>query len=340
MRTLPDAPPIRRTEYHHRRLRARLPRPGKLVWVVVLLLVALPAAGLGIGWVTWKRIPRAAVTPLPPPGNVETVLLVGSDSRQDLQAESSGQFGGAKVGGQRADTIMLLVLPPGHGRAPMLSLPRDLRVTVGGRTGKLNGAYNQGPQGIIEAVRSVTGMDVNHFVEVNFDGFRDLSAAAGGVNICVDAPVRDEFSNLNLPAGCHDLAGDQALAWVRSRHLEKLQGDRWVKDPLGDISRIKRQQEFMKKLAAELAGPGTLAHFPSLMRATDDFRIDPGFSYWHALRLAYRFGLNHDVAYVTLPAVPRNIRGVSYMVADDAKAGPVLADLRAGKETPPQEPAK
>lgn len=272
-----------------------------------------------------------------PPGNVETILFVGSDTRQDLREDEPG-FGGQSITGDRADTIMLMVLPPGHEKATMLSIPRDLRVTYQdkagkSRTGKINGAFNGGPATMVGAVQAATGLTVNHFVQVNFDGFRDLSSAVGGVEICVDTPVEDAYSGLDLPAGCHNLEGDQALAWVRSRHFKKIVDGKPVADPTGDAGRIKRQQEFMTKLVAQMASPSAVLHLGQLSSAAQmSFRLDPGFSYWHMLRLGYRFlpSPSQKLQFVTLPGDQTRIGGLSYVVKTQASEE-FLAQLRSGQ---------
>ncbi|MCC7076747.1 MAG: LCP family protein [Acidimicrobiia bacterium] len=303
--------------------------------VAALLLVPVVAIGAGLlyGWFQWNRIPREeSLGELPAPGDVETILLVGSDTRADL-ADGDARFGA--VEGQRADSIVLLVLPPGHQKATMLSIPRDLRVDIPGRgVGKINGAFNGGAPMMVAAVQAATGLSVNHYVEVNFDGFRELSSAVGGVEICVDVPVRDQYSLLDLEAGCHVLTGDSALAWVRARHLERFENGAWRSDPTGDFGRMQRQQEFLQKLLGKMGSPSSVLHLPAIASAAQAaFRIDPGFSYWHALRLGLRFAPSPGakLQFATLPSEPKNIGGVAYVVPTEPTAGQLLEQLRSGQ---------
>lgn len=302
--------------------------------VSVVVLVAV-LGGLAYMWWSWESVPVAkGLGPLPPVQKVETILLVGSDSRADLEG---GRFGGSSVTGQRADTILLLVLPPGHAKATAVSIPRDLRVDMpGGKgAGKLNGAFNGGASAMVQAVQSATGLTVNHYLEINFDGLRDLSRAAGGVVVCTDHPVRDKFSDLDLPnPGCQNLEGDAALAWVRSRHHEELIDGKWREDPMGDLGRIVRQQEFLTKLVGSLAQPDTALRLPQLASAVRaDFQRDPGFSFWHLMHLGLRFAPSpgSKLQFTTLPVEPKTIGGVSYVVPKQPEMKQFLSELQSGQ---------
>lgn len=302
--------------------------------MAVAAVLFVVVAAFGYLWWSWESVPVArGLGPLPAVQKVETILLVGSDSRADLEG---GRFGGASVSGQRADTIMLVVMPPGHAKTTVVSIPRDLRVDIPGKgTGKLNGAFNGGAASMVQAVQSATGLTVNHYLEINFDGLRDLSKAAGGVVICTDHPVRDKFSDLDLPnPGCQNLQGDQALAWVRSRHHEELVDGKWRQDPAGDLGRIARQQEFLTKLMGSLAEPDTALHVTDLGGAVrKDFQRDPGFSYWHLLHMGMRFAPSPGarLQFTTLPVEPKMIGGVSYVVPKQPEMNQFLDDLKSGR---------
>lgn len=307
-------------------------RKAILIAAVVLLVAVL--AGVGYGWWAWESVPVAkGLGPLPAVGKVESVLLVGSDSRSDVEG---GRFGGASVTGQRADTILLMVMPPGHAKATVISIPRDMRVDIPGKgVGKLNGAFNGGASLMVQAVEAATGITVNHYLEINFDGLRDLSKAAGGVEVCTEHPVRDKFSDLNLPnPGCQNLEGDTALAWVRSRHHEELIDGKWRQDPTGDLGRIARQQEFLTKLMGSLAEPDTALRFPDLSSAVQqDFQRDPGFSYWHLMHLGVRFmpSPGSKLQFTTLPVEPKTIGGVSFVVPKQPEMKQFLSQLQNGQ---------
>lgn len=306
----------------------------RIFLAVLAVMVVAALASSAYMWWSWEAVPVAkGLGPLPAVQKVETLLLVGSDSRADVQG---GRFGGNSVSGQRADTILLFVMPPGHAKTTVVSIPRDLRVEVPGKgSGKLNGAFNGGASSMVQAVQSATGMTVNHYLEINFDGLSDLSKAAGGVVICTEHPVRDKFSDLDLPnPGCQNLQGDMALAWVRSRHHEELIDGKWRQDPTGDLGRITRQQEFLTKLMGSLAEPDTALRLPELAGAVKkDFQRDPGFSYWHLMHMGVRFvpSPSSRLQFTTLPVVPKTIGGVSYVVPKQPEMDQLLSDLKAGR---------
>lgn len=164
------------------------------------------------------------------------VLLVGSDSREG-------------VDGARADTMLILYRPP-TGQSVLISLPRDSYVTIPGYgEDKLNAAYSYGGDALLEdTVEQATGVQLDGYLEIGFDGFTDLVDAVGGIEVCVDEAVQDDFSGLDLPAGCSDIDGTMALAYVRMRYA----------DPEGDIGRAKRQREVIGKVVKKAATPATI----------------------------------------------------------------------------------
>jgi LCP family protein required for cell wall assembly len=262
------------------RRRRRLAIAGSSL-VVVLLAGVGGAAGVA-AW-RWDHVDRVAihtVEHLPstetPPDDLApmTVLVVGSDERTGPEAE--------QVGGARADTMALVRLDPRARDATVLSLPRDLWVPLAGtgREGRLNSALDTGPEELVASVEQLTGVGVDHYVELRFDGFRDLVDAVGGVDVAVDAPSRDANTGIDLPAGCAHLDGEAALAWVRSRHLEQLVHGRWVMDPTSDLGRVARQQAFalatLQALGRTSTSPADLDRLTSVLArdATIDDRLD------------------------------------------------------------------
>src|SRR5262249_4937567 len=165
------------------------------------------------------------------PGQPMNVLLVGSDNRADLTgadaARNQRDENGNLVTGQRSDTIMVVHVDPRSTKATILSIPRDLWVPIYGtnHSGRINEAYNgggvQGASRLIKTITTNLGIPIDHYAEVDFVGFKKMVSAVGGVPIYIAAPARDKYSDLNIPqAGCITLTGDQALAWVRSRHFQ------------------------------------------------------------------------------------------------------------------------
>lgn len=177
-------------------------------------------------------------------------LLVGSDSRAGISPDDPdfGAIGGEdEVGGERADVIMILRRDRDGGVA-LTSIPRDLYVPIAGtgRSGRINGAFNEGPERLVATVTDSLGVPIHHYVEVDFVGFRDIIDAVGGVDLCVEYVVRDLGSGLYLEPGCQTLDGTMALAFARSRYYEEFRDGEWRMDGSADLGRIRRQQLFMR----------------------------------------------------------------------------------------------
>ncbi|CAB4331781.1 unannotated protein [freshwater metagenome] len=187
-------------------------------------------------------------------------LLVGSDSREGLTKAERKQLHTGKDGGsQRTDTIMLVHID-GSGKSTLVSLPRDSYVTIPAHTAldgssvedrknKINSAFGKGGAPLlVETVERNTGLHIDHYMEIGFKGIRDITDAVGGVNMCVPADVTDENSGLSLLAGCQELDGKNALAYVRMRYA----------DPKGDLGRVERQQQFLSSVMKKVATPAVL----------------------------------------------------------------------------------
>lgn len=260
-------------------------------------------AAAGFAYVEYRnhQIRKLSVSGLAvdPPSGVENILLVGSNSRCALNGKQAAQFGScAQVGGARSDVTMLLHLDPANHSAFILSIPRDLFVPIPGTTAanRVDAALNAGPTRLVHTIEDDLGIPINHFVELNFDTFQGVVNALGGINMEFPDPVKDAYSGLNVPIpGCHHLNGTQALAVVRARHLYYKQNGQWLYDGLGDISRIDRDHEFLKVLAASIKGrldnPVTVnSIFGSI---APDLLVDKGFSMSEMINLVLGFrGLN------------------------------------------------
>jgi LCP family protein required for cell wall assembly len=148
-------------------------------------------------------------------------LIIGSDTRAFVDSAADEQHFGDAQGqsGQRSDTIMVAHVDPTTGTGMLVSFPRDLWVDIpGAGKSRINAAFNIGPQRVIETIKQDFDVDINHYLEVNFAGFRDIVSALGSVPLFFPAPARDKKTGLNVPeAGCQNLNGEQAFAYVRSR---------------------------------------------------------------------------------------------------------------------------
>jgi LCP family protein required for cell wall assembly len=191
------------------------------------------------------------------------ILLVGNNTRTGLDPGEAAQFGSSTlVAGARSDVTMILHLDPVKNAASLLSIPRDLFVpmptnSVAGPYGKIDGALNgtngspggaDGPNNLIAAIQDTLGIPINHYVEINFDGFQRTIDAIGGISMSFPAQLRDAESGLNIAAtGCQRLNGRTALAVVRARHLQyKTPNGGWASDPLSDLARIRRDHTFLR----------------------------------------------------------------------------------------------
>ena len=216
-----------------------------------------PDSAAGTGLTATTEAPTSSSAPGTMPDQAINVLLVASDSRQCIDPNSpyAGAFGtGIAVAGERSDTIMLLRLDPADRSISMLSFPRDLWVTVAGRTGKsrINAAFDRtNPQKLISTIVENFSVPIDHYVQVDFCGFKDLVDAVGGVRIPFEFGARDNNTGFYVAAPeCHEFHGDEALAYVRSRHYEWLDpaSGQWRTDGSSDFGRITRQQDFVARL--------------------------------------------------------------------------------------------
>jgi LCP family protein required for cell wall assembly len=183
----------------------------------------------------------------------QNYLLVGSDTREGISADDPdfGVIGDTGVvEGRRADTIMVLRRERGGG-ASLISLPRDLWLEIPGTGGsnRINAAYNGGADRLVATVTQTLGIPIDHYIEVNFVGFRDIVNELGGVTVCFPYPTRDPKTGLDQPAGCNVLDGLQGLAYARSRSYQEFREGDWRTDPTADLGRTKRQQAFIRAAA-------------------------------------------------------------------------------------------
>ncbi|WP_245775788.1 LCP family protein [Saccharopolyspora flava] len=209
-------------------------------------------------------------------------LLVGSDSREGLDADRQAELGTGDAAGRRTDTVMLVHIPQAGGKPTMVSLPRDSYVSIPGRgKDKLNAAFAYGgPQLLTRTVEAATGVHVDHYAEIGLGGFADMTDAIGGVDVCVKEPMQDPKANLDLQAGCQELDGPQALGYVRTRASAR-----------GDLDRVERQREFLAALTEKASSPAVFLNplrlFPLITDTSGAFIVDTGDHVWHLAGLAF-----------------------------------------------------
>ncbi len=306
-------------------------RKRKRVWpkvAITLLLLAIVIGGYFAyrAWSTFNAIERVDLSTAltPATGDFTNYLLVGSDSRDELDPE-----GASGVTGSRADTMIILRVGPSG--AQMMSIPRDLWVTIAdtGSSGRINGSFNRGPANLVQTITDNLGIPVNHYVEVGFASFAGLVDSLGGVPIEFPHPAFDEQSGLNITEpGVHVLTGDQALAYARSRHFTEVIDGREVKDPTADLGRQERQQKF---LIAALGALGDSRNPMELLAAGDsmssELKVDTGLGMFDMFSLARRLGGTSPET-VVLPTRPTRKGNAAVLVLKEPDAEGVLDGFR------------
>ncbi len=253
-------------------------------------------------------------------------LVVGSDSREGLDPEQRSQLTLGSFEGQRADTIIYVAVTADRNHISLVSLPRDLLVVDDGRNRKLADTFAGGPDNLIRVIRNNFGLPVNHYGEVTLGGFIDVVDTLGGVRICLDEPLRDSKSGADFEAGCQQLDPVEALAYVRSR-----QG------PRGDVERVERQQTFIRAVIGELVSARVLVDVPRLSRLIDDVAgsvttdEDLSIAEMRDLAAEVRQVARDGFPMTAVPAYPRRIDGIWYLVAYEPGTQALLRDLRAGR---------
>ncbi|MEO6886038.1 MAG: LCP family protein [Jatrophihabitantaceae bacterium] len=272
-------------------VRIRRPAPPRGTRLGLRIAVAavsfLVLIGSGLAWATFQNFTNSVPhgSPVPPlakgqtdiDGADQNILLVGNDSRAgaspaELKALSTGNDGGSV----NTDTMMVLHVPANGSKPTVVSFPRDAWVDIPGNgKGKMNAAYGDGyaaakaahksePQAqsagllmTIKTIDALTGLHIDHYMQVNLLGFYRISNAIGGVTVCLNAaqnPKTDSdqfgsgYSGINLPKGLSVIKGTQALAFVRQRHGL----------PNGDLDRIRRQQYFLSSAFHKITSAGLL----------------------------------------------------------------------------------
>ncbi len=198
-------------------------------------------------------------------------LITGSDSRAGLsRAQIDAMHVGFDEGTLNSDSIMLLHL--GSGRPVLISIPRDSYVDIPGYGwNKINAALAFGGASLlIQTVENVTGLKINHYMGIGFGGLVAVVNKIGGVRICLTTALDDSYSGLHLSAGCHNLDGDQALAFVRDRHSF----------PTEDLQRIQDQRAFLSALLKKATSPGVYLNpfkaLPFGSTAASSMSVDTG----------------------------------------------------------------
>jgi LCP family protein required for cell wall assembly len=240
-------------------------------------------------------------------GMALNILVMGSDSRAGAGNDIDGQ---TEIG-ERSDTTILVHISADRKTVYGVSLPRDAMVarpdckddagkTVPGSDSIIfNDAYSvAGPTCTVAQVESLTGIYIDHYVTVDFNGFKGMVEAVHGVTVCIPEDVDDSAHGITFEAGTQELDGQQALNYVRERSST----------PNADIGRMKRQQAFVASMINKVVSAGTLSRptrvYSFLKAATGSVVTDPGLASLSKLaNLAYQFRKTSldDITFITVP---------------------------------------
>lgn len=328
-------------------------RSGRRIWLPVafLLVMVLTAAGtvaasawfggspmrrLRVGGLGVEQAVEAGPSEpaLAEVAGVTNFLVVGTDSRAGLTDDDLLRLGtDGEDGTNLTDTLMLVQADAENDTAAVLSFPRDLLVSrCNGSEGRINDAFgvgeetegSDGPTCLVTTVSRLTGVRIDHFVQVDFQGFIGAVDAVGGVTFHVDEPLEDEFAGLDVPAGCTTFDGERALGFVRARHIDS------------DFGRIARQQRFLRELLAKAASAETLSsptRVVELVRVVQDsISTDDGLTTIELARFAWTF---RDLAgdrlqTFTVPAVDDEFGDASVLVVQEEQARDLFRRFRSG----------
>jgi LCP family protein required for cell wall assembly len=252
-------------------------------------------------------------------------LITGSNGNLDRQLER--QFHTGQELDQLSDTIMVLHMPANGQRPTLVSIPRDSYVTIPSYgLNKINAAFAfGGPKLMVQAVQSVTGLRINHYIGVGYQGLSNVVNAVGGVTVCLPGPFLDWHVALHLRRGCHTLNGSQSIGFLRSRAFG-----------VGDLQRVQDQRLFLQALVHKLASPGTLLNPFTIVPVASDsagaLTVDNGTHLYQLMQA----GLAMRAAQTTtVPFGGFENTGVGSVVLwDQAAAKQLFGDLAADKPLP------
>ncbi|WP_420329812.1 LCP family protein [Mycolicibacterium aromaticivorans] len=313
----------------------RKKRWGRRIFATLIVVVLLLVGGL-VGGAVWIDTSLHRVTVFdyadrPAVGSGTTWLLVGSDSRAGLTPEQQAQLAtGGDVGNGRTDTILVVHIPAlgSGGPTTMVSLPRDSYVNIPGHgKDKINAAFAEGGAPLLaQTVEEATGLHLDHYAEVGFDGFAVLVDALGGVDVCPANPIDDPLAGITLPAGCQTLDGSKALGYVRTRAT-----------PRADLDRMVHQREFMAAVMHRASSPLVWLNpwrwYSVPDAAVGSLTVDTGDHVWDLAQLGW--ALHGSTTAITVPIGEFTGNEVgSVVVWDSDAAGQLFQALRTDSAIP------
>jgi LCP family protein required for cell wall assembly len=262
-------------------------------------------------------------------GGDQNILLVGDDHRPANvdPALLAALHAGPDTGENNTDSMMVLHIPADGSRATLISFPRDSWVDVPGYgMNKLNSAFSLGSekggtaggaQLLVRTIQNMTGLKIDHYMDVSLLGFYTIAQALGPLQVCLNAAVNDPYSGADFPAGVSELNAQQALAFVRQRHGL----------PGGDLDREVRQQYFLSVAAHKIISPGTLLNpgrlHDVLTAISSSIQTDPGLNLPALAFQLYQIGTS-NIQSTTIP-----ISGTPTIYVDGSELSIVKVDTAA-----------
>jgi LCP family protein required for cell wall assembly len=258
-------------------------RIALIIGVVILLFIAGTAGSYF--WVNGKLNRSVALPAFSGTSAGTNWLIAGSDQRTGISRSEQDQLHLGSEGADASDSLMLLHM--GTGRPVLISIPRDSYVPIPGHgSNKINAALAfGGPSLLVQTVESVTGLRIDHYMGIGFGGLASVVSAVGGVRFCVKTAVPADPTGdsgfKGLAAGCHNLSGTQAIAFVRDRHSFAT----------SDLQRIQDQRAFLSALLSKATSPGVYLNpftaLPFASTAATSIAVDKGTSLYDLLQVAF-----------------------------------------------------
>lgn len=334
-------------------------RAGLAFRIIATGLSVTVLVASGVLWAAYRKYNGqiTRINALPASGNSEdrdvdgkdmNILMVGNDSRDSATDAQLGALGTERSGGTaNTDTMILVHVPADGSRASLVSFPRDLWVEVPGLDGhrKLNAAYPNGSGGgtspeargkgaqlLIKTISQLSGLRIDHYVEVDLLGFYNITNALDGIEVNLCKAQKEKDSGIDLPAGKQTIKGTQALSFVRQRKGL----------PNGDLDRIHRQQYFIGAVINKIISKDMLFKIGDLNRTlkaiTKSLYTDQSFE---PLELAQQMRdlAAGNVEFLTVPNKgPANVDGASVVLPDEDALEPFFTSLSDGDANPPARP--
>lgn len=236
----------------------------------------------------------------------KNLLFLGIDER-----EGSSDFKG------RADTIVIFHISSWGKKDSLISIPRDTRVYLEGYGwNKINAAYVYGGEEMIkQEIYELTGIEVERYMVVNFDSFKEIIDILGGIEIVISEPLHDPLSGADFDPGTYYMNGEEALSFARCRAT-----------PRADLDRINNQQYLLNELLKQKVNLSIIPRIPSMISVINE-KTKSDFTIWDYLSVGFvLLWSSKDINLVTIPTKQANIDGISYLVADEKEVKQFLKD--------------